>query len=288
MKHTNRNKPVDLRDGVETMVEIKVGNIYPTVSCGDVELLEHNNYNDIKVKFLRSGIIKTYRNISTLRSGQMRDKDAKDDPICPDCKVREKRVGPVTLKDGSAGIRTYPRCKECGATYDRNKNRSLGGCITKVYNRQKSSSRTRKHPLPNYTKEEFTVWCKENGYNELHAKWAANGYIQNDAPSADRLDDNKPYSLDNLRLVTWKENHAAQASHKSKAVYVLNLLTGQERIYPSINSMARHEDIKSNRASEYVNATRTINNRVYSFFDKDKDVSNLSDDHVFIDMEPLT
>ena len=49
MKHTNRNKPVDLRDGVETMVEIKVGNIYPTVSCGDVELLEHNNYNDIKV-----------------------------------------------------------------------------------------------------------------------------------------------------------------------------------------------------------------------------------------------
>ena len=84
--------------------------------------------------------------------------------------------------------------------------RSYSGKLYGIFNNQQSNSRKRNHPAPNYSREAFCVWAVSNGYALLHANWVASGYLRKYAPSTDRLDDALPYSLSNLRLVTWKEN----------------------------------------------------------------------------------
>lgn len=61
---------------------------------------------------------------------------------------------------------------------------------------------------PNYTKLELLDWVKSNpNFNELFNKWALAGYTKDEKPSIDRLDDYKPYTLDNIQLMTWRENN---------------------------------------------------------------------------------
>ena len=50
----------------------------------------------------------------------------------------------------------------------------------------------------------------KNGYKEFYDKWVASGYKKNLKPSVDRLDDFKGYSLDNIKLGTWKDNKKHQ------------------------------------------------------------------------------
>lgn len=40
----------------------------------------------------------------------------------------------------------------------------------------------------------------------MFGNWVASGFDSKLKPSGDRLDDYRPYSFDNLRLVTWGEN----------------------------------------------------------------------------------
>lgn len=81
--------------------------------------------------------------------------------------------------------------------------------LNKVYGQQRSSSKTRNHPMPNYTKEELGQWITDNYadvFIDMFAAWVASGYQKSLVPSLDRLDDALPYSLDNLQLLTWEAN----------------------------------------------------------------------------------
>lgn len=94
------------------------------------------------------------------------------------------------------------QCKHCSWLY----RRSYKGKIGVMYGAQKANSKSRKHPAPGYSLEEFTVWLESAGYTNKYAQWEQAGYSKRLAPSADRLDDALPYTLTNLQLITWGEN----------------------------------------------------------------------------------
>ena len=117
-------------------------------------------------------------------------------------------------------------------------------------------------PYPNFTKEELSQWIKENygeNFNILFKRWIQKGCIRDLVPSLNRLNDYKPYTLDNIELVTWKENNilgrtslkTIKQVHKklgkiAKDMYskkVLQIDRDTKQIineYPSVREAARH------------------------------------------------
>lgn len=97
-------------------------------------------------------------------------------------------------------------CKECCNKRDY----SEKGVIRVLYKTQRSNSKQRGHEPPAYTKQEFKDWLYANGFKELYDAWVASGYDKWLKPSCDRIDDYKGYSLDNIRLTTWRANKDKQ------------------------------------------------------------------------------
>lgn len=57
------------------------------------------------------------------------------------------------------------------------------------------------------TLKQFVEWMMNNDmYKKLYIDYINNNKNRSLAPSVDRLDDYKTYSIDNIRLCTWKEN----------------------------------------------------------------------------------
>ena len=100
-----------------------------------------------------------------------------------------------------------------------NYNRSKKGVYTAIYGQQKRKSKDRGHKPPTYTKQELVGWMVIYGFQGLYDTWAMSGYVSDLKPSVDRLDINKGYSFENIRLVTWAENNKADQDRKGKAVY---------------------------------------------------------------------
>lgn len=57
------------------------------------------------------------------------------------------------------------------------------------------------------TLEEFKLFCARTGYMELRGK-------TQDSMSIDRIDENRGYSLDNIQMITLRENSLKQAKTK--------------------------------------------------------------------------
>lgn len=124
--------------------------------------------------------------------------------LCQDCKM-EKPLE-AFVKKASCIDGYEPRCRVCRSIkYNKS---SLELVVKKIYNAQKSNSRKRGHPQPDYSLEDLTVWVRNHpAWEDIYSKWVSSKYLKNLAPSIDRLDINKPYSLDNIDLITWEQNH---------------------------------------------------------------------------------
>ena len=90
--------------------------------------------------------------------------------------------------------------------YQKEYRRSRENKLKAIYNNQIFNSGKRGHPKPNYTFNEFRSWAIARNFNQLYALWENSKFDKDLAPSGDRLDSLKPYTLKNLQLVTWKEN----------------------------------------------------------------------------------
>ena len=85
--------------------------------------------------------------------------------------------------------------------------RTLKGLISIIYNRQCKKSIERGHLKPEYTLKELKIWTLiQDNYVHLFNEWKESGYNRLKIPSIDRIDSNKPYTLDNIQLVTWRQN----------------------------------------------------------------------------------
>lgn len=99
------------------------------------------------------------------------------------------------------------QCNQCLREKDLIFRKSKDGWAHHVYKRQRRSSRERNHLFNAYTLVELKKWVfSQEIFHALHKEWTESGYDIKKTPSLDRLDDYKPYTLDNLRVVTWEVN----------------------------------------------------------------------------------
>ena len=90
--------------------------------------------------------------------------------------------------------------------------RTKENLASKIYAKQRASSRRRNHPYPNYNLKEFKIWFySQPNLNMLYSNYKDSVFDKNLVPSVDRKEDSKPYSLDNIQLTTWEENNKAGA-----------------------------------------------------------------------------
>ena len=131
---------------------------------------------------------------------------------CPSCSsTRDVRVD--ALKDQQSTL-----CRSCvnrartnnGKTGKFNRldhYRTLEGHITAIWNGQRQRSKRNGWAEPAYSREELIEWVRNQpNASDLYTAWELSGYEKDRAPSIDRLDDYKPYSFDNIRLVDWETN----------------------------------------------------------------------------------
>lgn len=117
------------------------------------------------------------------------------------------------------------KCKECTKLDSKNneKNNSKSelsycktekGVIRVIYKTQVSHSKRRGHELPEYTKEQLSIWLYNNGFKELYDIWKNSNFNKKLKPSCDRQNDFKNYSLDNIKLTTWDNNNKNQITDR--------------------------------------------------------------------------
>lgn len=121
---------------------------------------------------------------------------------CPKCEKEVPLEGFLKGKKGRFG--KYYLCKNC---VDNQPKTSSKYFAHKLYYDQRGSSKGRGHPMPDYTREEFVDWLlNQEVFHDLYKKWQESGFVRDKLPSGDRIDDNKPYTFDNLQIVTWEVN----------------------------------------------------------------------------------
>ena len=117
------------------------------------------------------------------------------------------------------------KCKECTKLDSKNneKNNSKSelsycktekGVIRVIYKTQVFNSKRRGHELPEYTKEQLSIWLYNNGFKELYDIWKNSNFNKKLKPSCDRQNDFKNYSLDNIKLTTWDNNNKNQITDR--------------------------------------------------------------------------
>lgn len=132
---------------------------------------------------------------------------------CKDCcnlhkrEIRSTEEGRAKRRIEHAKYFLDPAHRETAKRIGKRSRRTPNGVITTLFICMKRRSKQRKHAPPKFTKVQLTKWLYDNGFQKLYDDWVNSGYNRWKKPSCDRLDDSKGYSFDNMRLVTWKENH---------------------------------------------------------------------------------
>lgn len=134
-------------------------------------------------------------------------------------------------------------CKDCFNQKANNYRRSKDGRITQIYGSQRANSRLRGHPYPNYSKDQLAEWIYLNPlFDSLYDNWVNSGFNRLLSPSCDRKSSLKPYTLDNLTLGTFAENH------KNENYEIKNGIIG--RAIPIIGM-----NIKTNESVSFISAS---------------------------------
>ena len=161
-------------------------------------------------------------------------------------------------------------CKTCENKLQVALDRTVNGKLKRIYNTQIAKSRKRGHDLPSYTRLELLNRYKNDPiYLCLHNKWVCSGYDRLEAPSLDRLDDYKPYSFDNIRMVSFRENSEKHYNDKknginnknSMSIKTLCLNTNLEVIYYSMSSAGRELGISLSKVSELCKTGKEFNKK---------------------------
>ena len=122
--------------------------------------------------------------------------------ICKDDKPLSEFGKGGCLRDG-----LRYNCKSCHNEEVKKYHETKKGLIADLCNSQKRTSKRRNHSAPDYSLSELREWAlSQSVFHELYDSWVISGYDKWLRPSFDRLDDYKPYTFDNLQIITWREN----------------------------------------------------------------------------------
>ena len=114
----------------------------------------------------------------------------------------------------------------------------------KMYQAQIERSAIRGHEAPSYTYDEFHSWLVMNEYDSMLKAWVNSGMKKNLAPSVDRIDNSIGYTIDNIRLVTWRKNLEAAFDYfsencKCKKLLRIDIDNGTVTEYVSVSAAVR-------------------------------------------------
>lgn len=95
--------------------------------------------------------------------------------------------------------------------------RSKKGVLARIYNDQRANSKKYGRPLPDYTMLEFrNAYIDDPAFLKHYDRWVENDYLQSFRPCFDRVDCFKPYTFDNLQIISCRDNQK-KASQDKKA-----------------------------------------------------------------------
>jgi len=141
------------------------------------------------------------------------------------------------------------KCKICVKAYNVSFQRTLKGKLGLAHSHQVEKSKRRGHKPPNYTRKEFIDrYINNKDYLTLYNNWVKSDYNNLLSPSFDRLDDYKPYTFDNLQMITWGENNKKANSDRrnginnkiSKAVIGTHIKTSEQIEFYSAKEAGRN------------------------------------------------
>ena len=123
---------------------------------------------------------------------------------CTKCET-VKQLSEFSFRKDSGNHR--PHCKKCRVIETQLLIHSKEGLAIQIHADQIKSSKRRGYIPPNYTREQLSEWMMSQLiYHKLHSDWIASGYNKMETPSCDRKNDYKPYTFENIQLMTWREN----------------------------------------------------------------------------------
>lgn len=103
--------------------------------------------------------------------------------------------------------RNKSMCKPCATMDIQERNKTPNGVVAMMYSNQRMTSRKMGRPEPDYTLKQLREWVHSHpNWQSLFDAWVASGYDKYIKPSCDRINSSLPYTLSNLRLVTFQEN----------------------------------------------------------------------------------
>lgn len=150
------------------------------------------------------------------------------------------------------------QCKFCIKIYSRNYRHTKLGLSSNIYGRQRQRSKRKGWSMPTYTLKEFRRWLfSQDWFHILFDKWVKSGYDKMLVPSCDRINDYKPYTLDNLQIITWDENNQKGNTDQknginnksSKAVIGTHIMTGEVLEFYSMIEAERQTGIANQSIS---------------------------------------
>lgn len=165
------------------------------------------------------------------------------------CKRCEESKDTSLFKQRKGKPDTY--CKKCASELQTEQNRTVKGLVTSIYAKQRYRSKKKGWDLPSYSKEEFYNWVtSQQNFTQLYTDWVNSRYNTDSIPSVDRKDDNKPYTADNIQIMTWKSNNQKGRTDRvsganvkgSKPVYKYTLSDVFIEAYGSTSIAAREHN----------------------------------------------
>ena len=110
-------------------------------------------------------------------------------------------------------------CRQCNKKTKVKYVRTIQGVVVKLYNHQIENSKKRSHELPSYSEQELYEWLNSQDlFHKLFNEWVSCEYDTNKKPSVDRKDDYKPYSFDNIQIMTWEQNRNKYYSDRRNGI----------------------------------------------------------------------
>jgi hypothetical protein len=146
--------------------------------------------------------------------------------------------------------------------YKRNRRTNPHRFFNCLYHNQIQSSKNRGMDLPDYSLEQLISWLiKQPNLTSLWDDYQNSGHQRMAAPSLDRLNDYLPYTLNNIRLVTFRENHNKFRKDAREGLLNPNSVTSARKIEQYSKDGTYIQTFFSSReAAEEVNGGNGSNN----------------------------
>ena len=127
------------------------------------------------------------------------------------------------------------------------------GVLSNMYDHMR-----RRHPVEFTLWEFHSRWLYDARFVRLFNEWISKGCPKRMKPSLDRINRNKPYTMQNTQMMTWEENRFKQImERRNRKGAVIQLKDGQEIAhYRSQREAVRVTGLNQGLVSEVLNGKR--------------------------------